>query len=249
MELHPLAAQFDSVAESYDFGRPEYAPAVAGAIAGELGLVPGDPVLDLGSGTGKLARALLALGLDVVAVEPQPSLRAVLSERIGAERVRDGVAEALPLADGSLAAVTVADAFHWFDRPRALAEIRRVLRADGGLALLNTVPDWAGASWAHELGKLVVGSRPEHPNFDGRPWREFVEEAPGWGEPWEVSVTTHPLAEPERILAHLGSISWVAGMDDESRADLLGRMRALIQDGHTPERMPLHVQIGLTRVV
>ena len=61
-------------------------------------------------------------------MEPQGPLREKLVEKIGAERVREGVAEAIPLPDASVAGVTVADAFHWFDRERALEEIRRVLR-------------------------------------------------------------------------------------------------------------------------
>jgi ubiquinone/menaquinone biosynthesis C-methylase UbiE len=63
----------------------------------------------------------------VLAVEPQPALRERLAGAIGADRVREGVAEAIPLADGSVAAVTVADGFHWFDAGRALSEMRRVL--------------------------------------------------------------------------------------------------------------------------
>src|SRR3954452_12663194 len=52
MALHPLASQFAAVADEYERGRPDYAPAVAGALAAELGLAPGAPVLDLGAGTG-----------------------------------------------------------------------------------------------------------------------------------------------------------------------------------------------------
>src|SRR5947209_9607660 len=129
--LHPLAQQFASVADTYERGRPEYAPAVIGALAAELGLRPGGAVLDLAAGTGKLTRALLAFGLDVVAVEPQAPLRELLAKVTGGERVLDGTAEAIPLPDASVALVTVADAFHWFDQPRALAEIKRVL-APGG---------------------------------------------------------------------------------------------------------------------
>src|SRR5262249_50379019 len=89
--LHPLAEQFGSVADAYERGRPEYPPAVAGALAAELQLAPGARVLDLGAGTGKLARALLAAGLDVIAVEPQAELRALLAENVGRERALDGL--------------------------------------------------------------------------------------------------------------------------------------------------------------
>lgn len=249
MHLHPLAQQFASVAEAYDRGRPDYTPAVIGATAGELELQRGDSVLDLAAGTGKLTTALVAYGFDVVAVEPQESLRRMLAQKIGATRVREGVAEKLPLADESVAAVMIADAFHWFDRPRALAEIRRVLVPGGGLALFNTVPDWSGASWSHELGTLVVNARPEHPNFDGRPWQEFVREADGFAEPWNMRVTTYGPADTERVLTHMSSISWIAGMPEEERADLLGHMRDLISAGETPERFGLHFEVGLSRRV
>lgn len=247
MELHPLAQRFALVADVYERGRPDYPPAVIGATAAELGIGPGDRVLDLAAGTGKLTEALVAYGFDVLAVEPQESLREVLAGKVGATRVRDGVAEQIPLEDGSVAAVMIADAFHWFDRPRALGEVRRVLPLGGGLALLNTAPDWSGASWAHELGTLVADSRPAHPNFDGRPWQAFVREADGFAEPWEVRVTTHSPADPERVLAHMASMSWIAGLPAPERNEVLARMRAIVEAGETPERFGLHVEIGLTR--
>lgn len=84
--------------------------------------------------------------------------------------MHDGVAEAIPLADASVDAVTVGHAFHWFDRSRALAEIRRVLRPGGGLRCSRWFPTGearAGrTSWAHELRTLLIQTlRPEHPHF------------------------------------------------------------------------------------
>lgn len=247
VELHPLAQKFASVADAYEQGRPEYAPAVIGAAAAELGIQPGDRVVDLAAGTGKLTRALVAFGFDVVAVEPQEPLRAVLADKVGPARVRNGVAERIPLDDGSVAAVMIADAFHWFDRPRALREMYRVLKPAGGLALLNTVPDWSGASWAHELGTVVAGTRPEHPHFDGRPWQEFVREDGGFADPWEVRVTTYSPAEAERVLAHMASMSWIAALAEPERVDVLARMRAIVAAGETPQQFPLHVEVGLSR--
>ena len=249
MHLHPLAQQFASVADEYERGRPNYALAVIGALAAELRLAPGAEVLDLGAGTGKLTRALAAAGLTVTAVEPQASLRAVLVAQAGGARVLDGVAEQIPLADQSVDAVTVADAFHWFDRRKALGEIRRVLRPGGGLALFNTVPDWSGASWAHELGTLIAGARPEHPHFDGRPWQEFVREDGGFGEPREVRVTTYPPADTSRLVDHMASMSWIAGMAPDTRAETLDRVRSIVSSGHTPDRLPLHVEIGLASLL
>jgi ubiquinone/menaquinone biosynthesis C-methylase UbiE len=245
--LHPLAEQFAAVADVYELGRPDYPPAVAGALAAELGLVTGSPVLDLAAGTGKLTRALVAIGLDVVAVEPLAPLRELLAARIGAERVRDGVAETIPLGDGSVAAVTVADAFHWFDHARALSEIRRVLRPGGGLAVLAVLPDWTGASWGHELGTLVSSTRPKHPHFDGPSWQDAVRSTGGWTAPREMRVTVSQPADPAKIVAHLESMSWIAGLPDAERRATVERMRTLVEGGETPPELPVHFVIGLTR--
>jgi ubiquinone/menaquinone biosynthesis C-methylase UbiE len=244
--LHPLTAGFAELAGTYDRGRPEYAPAVVGAIAAELGIPAGGPVLDLAAGTGKLTRALLGVGLEVVAVEPQPQLRELLAASVGSERVREGLAEAIPLPDESVAAVTVADAFHWFDHARALAEIGRVLQPGGGLAVLSAVPDWSGASWAHEVGTLIAGMLTEHPKFDGPPWQEAVRSAGGWIEPREIRVIASQPTSPERMADYIASMSWVAALDEAERAETLAKVDAIVSAGETPPELPIHVVIGLT---
>jgi SAM-dependent methyltransferase len=244
--LHPLTAGFAEMAGVYERGRPEYAPAVAGAIAAELGVPPTGPVLDLAAGTGKLTRALLGVGLDVVAVEPQLQLRELLEASVGRERVREGLAESIPLPDESVAAVTVADAFHWFDHAPALAEIRRVLRPGGGLAVLSAVPDWSGASWAHDVGTLIAGMLTAHPKFDGPPWQESVHAAGGWSEPREIRVTTAQPASPEQMVDYVASMSWVASLGEDQRAETLEKVGKIINSGNTPPELPIHIVIGLS---
>jgi SAM-dependent methyltransferase len=187
----------------------------------------------------------VAAGLEVIAVEPHEALRDVLAQKIGPGRVREGLAEAIPLQDGSVDAVTVADAFHWFEPGRAMAEIRRVLRPGGGLAVIAMVPEWSGASWGHELGTLIVNSRPQHPHFDGPPWQEAVRAAGGWTEPREIRVTASRPVRPDQIVDHLASISWIAAMPVDEREEILGRIRALVVSGETPDELPIHVVIGL----
>lgn len=250
MTLHPLAEQFAGVSEIYERGRPEVPPAVAGALAAELGLRAGARVLDLAAGTGKLTRALLGTGLDVVAVEPQEELRRILAERVGSERVHDGVAEAIPLPDRSVDAVTVASAFHWFDAPAALADIRRVLRPQGGLAIIGSSPDWGGTSWGHEVGTLMAGLRPPaHPGADGPPWQDAVRAAGGWSAPYDIRVTAWYPADADRLVDYMASVSWVAGMPAQQRAEALDRVRELILAGESPAELPVHHTLGLTRLL
>src|SRR3954451_6743125 len=129
-DLHALVSGFADVAAAYERGRPEYPPAVVERVVVELGAAARPParVLDLGAGTGKLTRPLLAAGLDVVAVEPLERMRAALARAVGAARALDGRAEALPLPDASLGGAVCGEAFHWFDGERAAAELARVLR-------------------------------------------------------------------------------------------------------------------------
>jgi ubiquinone/menaquinone biosynthesis C-methylase UbiE len=249
VSLHPLAEGFASVADSYERGRPEYVPAVIGALSAELRLRPGSPVLDLAAGTGKLTRALLAADLDVVAVEPQAALREHLLAGIGSERVREGLAEAIPLPAGAVDAVAVADAFHWFDHTAALEEIGRVLRPGGGLAVIATVPDWSGASWAHDVGSLLSDIRPTHPSFDGRPWQDAVRASGRWTEPREVRVTSSQPADAERIVDHVASVSWMATLPEDERAETIALVRALVEEGETPAELPVHFVLGLTELL
>jgi SAM-dependent methyltransferase len=246
VELHPLATKFASVADAYERGRPEHRPAVVGALAAELELGPGARVLDLAAGTGKLTRALVAGGLDVVAVEPQKQMREKLAAIVGGERVLEGVAESIPLPDDSVDAVTVADGFHWFDHAKALGEISRVLAPGGGLAVLSMFPDWSGASWAHELGTLIQDMRSEHPTFDGPSWQESVRAAGGWTEPRGIVVSTREPADAHRIVDYVASISFIAALPDDERIRFLERVDALVEARETPAELGVHVFIGLT---
>jgi SAM-dependent methyltransferase len=179
-------------------------------------------------------------------VEPQRQLRELLASRVGGERVLDGMAEAIPLADESVVAVTVADGVHWFDHQVAFGEIARVLRPGGGLAVLSAAPDWGDAPWAHEVGTLMADMRPDHPHFDGPPWQDAVLAAGGWTEPREIRVTASQPAGPDQVLDYFTSISWIAALPEDQRAETLARVSGIIRASETPAALPIQVTIGLT---
>lgn len=127
-----VGLSFGRVADEYERVRPEYTEEAVDHVAWGLGLEPTATVLDLAAGTGKLTRVLQRRFAHVIAVEPDDAMRAKIDGD-----ARAGSAESIPVADVSVDAVFVGDAFHWFDAPVALREIRRVLRGGGGLALLS----------------------------------------------------------------------------------------------------------------
>ena len=153
------AASFGSVADVYDRARPGYPDEAVRWLVGDAPR----RVLDLAAGTGKLTRSLVAAGHDVVAVEPAEEMLAHLRAAVPAAEALVGTAEAIPLPDASVDAVTVAQAFHWFDPPAALREIARVLRPDGALGLVWNTRD-EREPWVRRLGELI-GSEMEGPEL------------------------------------------------------------------------------------
>lgn len=129
-------AGFESGSDIYERARPTYPPEAVDRLTGTAGLAPGDRVLDLAAGTGKMTRRLIERGLRCVAAEPSPSMRQVFTEVVPGVPLMAATAEHIPLGDDTMDAVVVAQAFHWFDPAVALAETARVLRAGGWLALI-----------------------------------------------------------------------------------------------------------------
>ncbi len=151
---HEHARSFDRVADAYGRARPSYP---AAAVDWVLERAPGRRVVDLAAGTGKLTQVLVSAGAAVIAVEPLDNMRAALEASLPGVPALAGTAEQMPLADESADGVLVGQAFHWFDAPRALAEVARVLVPGGVLGLVWNVRDDAVA-WVAELTEALHGA-------------------------------------------------------------------------------------------
>jgi SAM-dependent methyltransferase len=143
------ATSFGSVAESYDRVRPGPPPeALDWLVPTGCGLA-----VDLAAGTGLFARALLGRASEVVAIDPDARMRAVLAQQSSQVRVLEGRGEAMPLPDECADAVFVSTAWHWLDPARAVPEIARVLRSGGRLGVIWTSRD-RQQDWVAELDLL-----------------------------------------------------------------------------------------------
>src|ERR1043165_9939888 len=149
-----LGSTFGAAATAFAEHRPDYAQA---AVRWALERAPGPRVLDLGAGTGKLTAMLVALGAEVVAVEPDPAMLSELRRALPSVRALPGSAEAVPLQDASVDAVLAGNAMHWFDMSVAGPEIARVLQPNGVLAGLWNVFD-DRLEWVAELERISGGA-------------------------------------------------------------------------------------------
>jgi len=235
-----LSRAFDRTAASYERARPGYAPEAIAHLGRVLGIGPGARVLDLGAGTGKLTRQLVATGAEVIAVEPLPAMRAELAAAVPGVRVLEGSAEAIPLPDGAVDAITVGQAFHWFDPPRTLPEMARVLVPGGGLALLWNERDEA-VPWVAELSRIIHWDR--RAPFDIK--TDWSSEIAPLGNFGPLSVTYFAFAQPMTAAlledATL-SRSYIAAMDPAEREPILAGVRALVRDWPEPFELPYVTQ-------
>lgn len=250
----PVAAEgFAADPARYERSRPGYPPTVTALLAREAGIVTGSAVADLGAGTGKLARALLALGAHVLAVEPVPAMRAHLRELLPAVQVVEGTAEDLPLPADSLDAVTAAQSFHWFDPQGALSEAHRVLRPGGCLAVLFNTPD-ASVPWVAEWERLTRRVRGDAPDRRTSDWRSLAGTTELFDGPHGASFDNpHRLAR-DVLVERLASSSFVAALDDGGRAEVLDEFRGIL--GRHPETrgrgeitVPYRTEVHLLRRV
>jgi SAM-dependent methyltransferase len=232
-DLHPATRGFELAADVYERGRPDYPAAAIAWLVERLGLRPGHTLVDLAAGTGKLTRLLVRSGADVVAVEPLAAMRALIENA----RVLEGTAEAMPLPDASADAVTVAQAFHWFRAEEALAEIHRVLRPGGGVALVWNTRDERDPLHA-AVSELLRPLEGDAPRRHKRDWGEVVD-ASGLFTPTERTAFDHEqLVDEDGFVERFTSISFVAAAPDDARARVEARLRELARETGAPIRLP-----------
>jgi SAM-dependent methyltransferase len=229
MPVHEVAASgFDRGADAYERARPSYPPDAVAWLVDALGLGPTTTLVDLAAGTGKLTRLLTPTGAWTVAVEPVEGMRRVLAAAQPDVAVVAGVAERLPLADASVDAVTVAQAFHWFDADAAFAELARVLRTGGRVGLVWNARD-RSVAWVDEIWSIMDRVERRAPWRDHDRWSDAaLGRRHGFG-PLHAATFHHAQAtDPEAMVDRIASVSHVAVLPEAERARVLDETRAVL---------------------
>jgi SAM-dependent methyltransferase len=220
---------FGSVAEDYDRYRPAPPPQALDWL-----IPPGAAaILDLAAGTGLVTRELIGRAAQVLAVEPDERMRAVLTARIPQAEVLAGRGEAIPLPDASVDAVVISSAWHWLDPALAVPEIARVLRPGGNLGVIWVSRD-DRMPWVAEFNAFARESReadrPEGPFGDDpaeRRRRRLVEFPPGspLSPPEERLVEFSVPMTKNELAGLLGTYSGIITLEPDRRAEFSQRVR------------------------
>lgn len=218
---------FGSIAEHYDGLRP-HPPhqAVDWLLPPEC-----EVAVDVGAGTGLFTRTLVGRAAQVIAVEPDARMRAVLAGRSPEIRAVEGTGEAIPLPDHCADAVFVSSAWHWMDSERAVPEIGRVLRDGGRFGLIWTSRD-RDVDWVRDLDLLPGDDTTEAdaPDRFRRHENVVLPDPQIFHNVARETFTFMRTMTIDDVVAMLGTYSRVIIASPDDRAQRLDNARALLTE-------------------
>lgn len=216
-ELDPRQ-RFTATVDAYARWRPTYPVSALDHVIARAGLAPGDAVIDLGTGTGIVARALAARGLRVTGVDPNAAMLESARAAGGDVTYVRGEATATGLPSASAALVVAAQAFHWFPLPGTLDELARVLVPGGWVAALWNVRADTPFMRAYEAlldGVAVFRTTPQP-----GPTMAALEAAPGLREMSRWRTAHQQRLDREGLHGRAASSSYVAHASPAERVSI-----------------------------
>ncbi|WP_088042719.1 class I SAM-dependent methyltransferase [Bacillus sp. EAC] len=160
---------FTGKAEVYSKYRPIYPKKFIDYLLATNDLNEESNVVDIGSGTGILSRQLLEVGMKVIAIEPNNDMRSTAEHSLkhysGFQSI-EATAEHSTLNDNSIDLITVAQAFHWFDKEKFKAECQRILKKDSKVLLVWNSKDLSKPLMM-ELQEICKKNCPKFKGFSG----------------------------------------------------------------------------------
>lgn len=210
----------------YGRGRPDYPPQLADWLTATLGLAPGQRVADVGAGTGKFTKLLLATGAQALAIEPMDEMREQAAALPGVQALA-GTAQSLPVPDGSLDAIVCAQAFHWFASASVLDEFARALKPGGRLGLVWNVRD-ESVDWVAQITRLITPFEGDAPRFYKGDWRKPFPH-PQFSPLQQASFPYEHVGPPSQvIIERFMSVSFIAAQPPAQRARIQSQLEDLI---------------------
>lgn len=248
LNINSSAAEgFQVGADTYEKGRPDFPAEAVEFLIQSLNIDRNSHVLDLAAGTGKLTRRLVSTGAKLRAVEPVEGMRRKFSALLPGIEILEGTAEAIPLPSESLDAVVVAQAFHWFDGPRALAEIHRVLKPVGRLGLVWNIRD-ESVDWVGRLSRIINAHEGATPRFKSLEWKRAFESTSLF-TPLEKRTFPHlQKGGIEMVVDRATSVSFIAALPTPARKKMAEQVRALLAthpqtQGRTEFEIPYNTEV------
>jgi ubiquinone/menaquinone biosynthesis C-methylase UbiE len=172
----------------------------------------------------------------VIAVEPVTEMRETLIRSVPGVEAVDGTAESMPFPDGFADAVTVAQAFHWFDVSAALAEIARVLRPGAGFAMLWNRRD-ESVAWVERMSDVIRWHDRPISEYDRTDWSRLVRESGLFTDLQHRQFDYVQEIDRDLLAERVRSVSYIAAMAEAEREENVSRVLELVDD--KPERFPL----------
>jgi len=230
MPVHEVAQRgFDAGSDAYERARPSYPPDAVAWLVDNLRITTNALVCDLAAGTGKLTRLLAPTGAWLLAVEPIEGMSRHLRAAQPDVPVVAGTAETMAFRADSLDAVTVAQAFHWFDADRAFAELARVLRPGGRLGLIWNARD-RSVEWVDRLWGIMDRVEKRAPWRDHDNWRDSaLGDRAGFGPLHEGTFRHAQQLSFDDVVARFASVSHVAVLPDAEREKVLDEIRDVLR--------------------
>jgi SAM-dependent methyltransferase len=232
------AGSFGAAASHYD----RYRPGPSADAVDWILPAGAERVVDLGAGTGGLSRVLIDRVDQVIAVEPDDRMRAVLADELPTVDARAGRGDAMPVEDHSVDAVIASSSWHWMDVVPTLQEMARILRPGGTLGAVWSGPDPEGPL-VQQARSMLGGSGSGGDGERGDGFAEFIStdadrpfstlEIPTgqpFGPPDHETFIWNMALTADELIGLLGTFSWMLLMEDDRRSAILDQARQLLKE-------------------
>ena len=234
---------FDQIACAYRASRPDYPEALVDDVVSYASLKPGDPILEVGCGTGQATKSFARRDLRIVAIDPGTEMVRTARESLaGFDNVElaEATFEAWPQDKGPFRLIIAAQSWHWISPELRFVKAAKLLSSEGSLAVFGHVPTGLPTSLLEQFKDIYLrhtgrwGPPPEAGYLPSGPFKGWFDESGLFGAvehscyPWKWRHTSSSYAN------FLGTRSEIRMLTSEIRDALISDISKAI-DRHGGE--------------